>query len=125
MSRPVPEWIGKSDTTAIPPRVKARIALAQDGVCNCGCGVKLGQAGERIDFDHIQALILGGENRESNLQALRYRCHKTKTSQDVKQKSKEARVRNKHNGFTQPKAKIQGSKGTPFKKKVSGEIIKR
>ena len=121
MSRPVAEWKGKSDTTAAPARVKARIVLAQDGVCACGCGVKLGQAGERIDFDHTTALILGGENRETNLRALRFPCHKVKTKEDVSQKAKEARVRNKHLGLT--KKKPFGS--SKWKRKVDGTVVPR
>lgn len=116
MSRPVKEWIGRTDSTRAPARVRARIVMAQDGICACGCGVKLGAAGEGIDFDHTQALILGGENRESNLRALRRPCHGAKTKQDVKQKSVEARKRSKHLGLHKPKQKIRGWRrfdGTP------------
>lgn len=113
--RSVPEWVGKTAETPVPPRVKARIVLAQGGVCACGCGVKLAQAGESIDFDHIQALTLGGENRESNLRALRKPCHKAKTREDVAQKSVEARKRAKHLGLTKAKLKMPYRKfdGTP------------
>lgn len=116
MAREVKEWIGKTDETPAPARVKARIVTAQNGICACGCGVKLGQAGERIEFDHTVALILGGENRESNLRALRRPCHAVKTSEDVAQKSKDARVRKKHLGLTRPKRRLGGKRfdGTPI-----------
>ncbi len=78
MSRTVEEWIGATDDTPIPQRVKLRIILAQDGKCACGCGQKLG-GGETIEFDHIIALINGGENREGNTQALSHPCHKVAT----------------------------------------------
>ena len=115
MSRPVAEWIGKTDETPAPGRVRARIVLDQTGICACGCGQKLGQAGERIEFDHTLALILGGENRESNLRALRQPCHKDKTRQDVAQKSTEARKRGKHLGLIRPKKSIPYRRfdGTP------------
>ncbi|APX88682.1 hypothetical protein BV394_02160 [Brevirhabdus pacifica] len=106
MSRAVSEWIGKTDDTAIPPRVKVRVIEAQGGLCACGCGVKLGMAGERIDFDHRVALINGGENRESNIQALRHPCHVPKTREDVRIKAKTARVRKKALGLDRPKKKI-------------------
>ncbi len=70
MSRTVEEWIGAKDESAVPQRVKLRIIRAQDEKCACGCGQKLG-VGESIQFDHILAMINGGENRETNLQALR------------------------------------------------------
>lgn len=125
MTRPVKEWIGKTDTTPAPARVKARIIMAQDGICACGCGVKLGAAGEAIEFDHETALILGGENREANLRALRRPCHKSKTREDVAQKSNEARKRAKNYGLHKPKSTIQGSKGTRWKKKIDGTVVPR
>ena len=69
--RSTPEWIGKTPETPIPPRVKDRIIMAQGDICACGCGVKMGQAGEKIEFDHTLALANGGANRETNIQALR------------------------------------------------------
>lgn len=125
MTRPVKEWIGRTDSTQAPARVKARIVMAQDGICACGCGVKLGAAGEGIDFDHTKALILGGENRESNLRALRRPCHAVKTRQDVKQKSVEARKRNKHLGFQGPKSTLPGSRGSKWKRKINGTVERR
>ena len=79
MSRAVEEWIGKTDNSAIPPRVKDRILKAQDGCCK-GCGREF-TAITRPAFDHIRALINGGENREGNLQALCDLCHQPKTAE--------------------------------------------
>ena len=106
MTRDVPEWLGKTDDTPAPTRVKLRIITAQDGVCGCGCGVKLGVAGEGVEFDHTTALVLGGENRESNLRALRRPCHAGKTRQDVAQKSTAARKRAKSLGLKTTKRKM-------------------
>lgn len=126
MSRAVDEWVGKSDDTPPPPRVKARIVLAQGGICACGCGTKLGEYGEGIEFDHRQALILGGENREGNLRALRPMCHKGKTRADVAQKSKEARKRNKGYGFKKTVTRpMPGSRKSPLKKRVDGSVVRR
>ncbi|MCT4369078.1 HNH endonuclease [Yangia mangrovi] len=115
MSRAVPAWVGRTDDTPAPARVKARIVTRQGGVCGCGCGVKLGVAGEQIDFDHAQALILGGANDENNLRALRKPCHRAKTRADVQQKATEARKRNKHLGLAKPKRKMSYRRfdGTP------------
>lgn len=115
MTRPVKEWVGPKDTTPAPPRVKARIVTRQEGVCACGCGVKLGMAAEPIEFDHAVALINGGENCETNLRALRKPCHAAKTRKDVAEKSTVARKRAKHLGLTKPKRKMPYRKfdGTP------------
>lgn len=125
MTRATPEWIGKTDETPAPPRVKARIVLAQEGICACGCGVKLGAAAEPIEFDHEVALINGGENREGNIRALRRPCHAVKTRADVAEKAKVARVKSKALGFRKPKFKIPGSRGTKFKKKIGGQTVRR
>lgn len=125
MTRKVPEWIGKTPETPIPPRVKARIVMRQKGLCGCGCGVKLGAAGERIEYDHEQALILGGENRESNIRAVRSRCHKPKTRKDVAQKATEARKRSKHLGLQETRFPLQGGRKSHLKRKIDGTVVER
>ena len=116
MSREVPEWIGPRPETRPPPRVQDRVITRQGQICGCGCGVALARAGERVEIDHIIPLINGGENRESNLQALRAGCHKLKTKQDVAQKAKDYRKRAKHRGVKATKKKI------PYRK-ADGTIL--
>jgi 5-methylcytosine-specific restriction enzyme A len=94
MSRTVPEWIGSNDDTAIPARVKLRIHTKAEGKC-----ATCGNAPLFVQFDHTIPLILGGENRESNLRILCVPCHKAKTKLDVKLKAKVARVRKRHLGI--------------------------
>lgn len=107
MAREVPEWIGKSADTAIPPRVKLRVFEAYGGRCHWS-GQKI-KPGDEWDADHVIALINGGQNRETNLAPiLRGKPHKEKTAQDVAEKSKVARMRQKHLGiFPKARAKIQ------------------
>ena len=125
MSRSVPEWIGAKPETALPPRVKARVVYEQDGICACGCGVKLGMAGEAIEFDHVLALINGGENREGNIQALRKVCHRQKTTSDVRLKAKAARVYKKNLGLNTPKSPLPAGRNSPFKRKIGGRTVLR
>lgn len=95
--RALPEWIGKSDDSAIPDRVKERILRAAEDCC-VRCSRKVGGK-IRPEFDHVTPLILGGENRETNLQLLCSECHGAKTKLDVKLKAKVARVRQKTFGI--------------------------
>lgn len=124
MSRAVEEWVGKTDNSRIPGRVRVRVFQRQDGCC-AECGRKMAVAGEPFEVDHVTALILGGENRETNLRALCGPCHRAKTAGDVAQKSVEARKRAKHLGVARAKAKIPGSKDSPWKRTIDGRTVRR
>ena len=94
-------WVGKTDNSAIPPRVKIRVFLLANGKCqNC----KRFIAGKlTAEYDHVTALINGGANCEENLQLLCCECHGQKTKADVAEKSVTARVRAKHIGLKKPR----------------------
>ncbi len=103
--RTVDEWIGQTDNTRAPPRVRARI-FDRDNRCHL-CGQPI-QVGQKWDMDHVKALINGGENRESNLRPSHRKCHVEKTAKDVAEKAKVAAVRKKHLGITAAKQSIPG-----------------
>lgn len=106
-ARAVPEWVGKTPNTPIPPRVKARVFLAHGGRCYLS-GRKI-IPGDAWDAEHVVAIINGGENRESNLKPALRDKHKPKTADDMAIKSKTARVRAKHLGiFPKSPFKIRG-----------------
>ena len=105
MSRALPEWIGATDDTPIPPRVKARVFLAHNGVCHVS-GRKI-RPGEPWQCDHVVALINGGENRESNLAPATVCAHKEKTNDDLAIKAKTARIRAKSLGIWPKGPKIR------------------
>lgn len=108
MSRATAEWVGKTDDTAIPPRVKDRIVKRCGGRCQ-ECRREF-DGREKPQFDHIVALINGGANAEFNLQPLCRPCHGMKTKADVAEKSHVYTRRATHMGFHAPKRKW-GSKG--------------
>mgnify|MGYP001605238856 CR=1 FL=1 len=124
MTRPVPEWIGKTDATAIPARVRVRVFQSQDGCC-AECGKKMAVCGEPFEIDHTTALVNGGENRESNLRALCGPCHKSKTRADVAEKSTVARKRRKHLGNRTTRQSLPGSRDSKWKRKIDGTVERR
>lgn len=87
MARSTKEWVGKTDDTPIPPRVKLRVRARANQCCQ-NCHIRVGYGGE---VDHAIALILGGENAESNLRFLCQNCHAAKTKADVAAKSRAAK----------------------------------
>jgi 5-methylcytosine-specific restriction protein A len=100
--RAVDEWIGKTDDDQIPRRVRLRVFARHSGRCHVsGQNIRPGQAWE---VDHIVALANGGEHRESNLAPVLKEKHKEKTKQDVRTKSKTARMRAKHLGLKKPRS---------------------
>jgi 5-methylcytosine-specific restriction endonuclease McrA len=125
MTRTTKEWKGKTDDTVIPDRVKLRVFLQNNGICQCGCARKI-ISGESWQCDHILALVNGGDNRESNLQPLLTEHHRSKTKTDVAEKSKTYRKRLAHHGLKKQKGRtIQGSRRSGFKRKINGEVIRR
>jgi 5-methylcytosine-specific restriction protein A len=100
MTRTVPEWIGKTDDTPAPPRVRLRVFEKHNGVCYLS-NVKI-QPGDKWEAEHIIAICNGGENRESNLAPALVAPHKVKTKQDRATKAKNDHVRMKHLGIRKP-----------------------
>lgn len=123
MARSVDEWVGKTDDTAIPPRVKLRVFEAYKGRCGIS-GRKITPA-DKWDCDHIIALVNGGKNRESNLQPAIKAEHKKKTAQDVAQKAKTERIRKKHLGIETKSKGFGGGFNTRFKKRLDGTVVDR
>ena len=101
MSRKVEEWIGKTPDTPAPPRVRLRVFERHNGICYLS-GRKI-MAGDKWEIEHPQAIINGGENRESNMAPALVEPHKIKTAADVKQKAKNDRVRKRHLGIKKPR----------------------
>jgi 5-methylcytosine-specific restriction protein A len=113
MIRQLPEWIGTHPGVAIPPRVKLRIWERCKGACGLS-GRKI-MPGDRPEYDHIIALVNGGEHRESNLQVVIADKHKIKTAADVAEK---ARIRS----TSRP---MDGSKNSPWRKPFNGSAVRR
>jgi len=121
--RKVPEWIGKTPDSKVPPRVRLRVFEAHSGICALS-GRKI-TAGDKWDLDHKQALANGGEHRESNLQPAIREEHRKKTAEDVRMKAKDRRIRSKHLGIHKSKSTLDGSKGSKWKRKVDGTVVPR
>lgn len=124
MTRSVKEWIGKTDDTPIPARVRLRIFERFGG--RCYLVGRLIRAGEPWDCDHIVALVNGGEHREYNLAPVLKTPHKEKTREDLALKSKVYRKRAAFLGIKRKSSRpIPGSKASGLKKGFDGIVRKR
>lgn len=119
--RSVIDWVGKTDDTVIPPRVRVRVFLKFDGVCQ-ECGVKI--VGKKWICDHRRALINGGKNCEGNLGPIHEWCDKKKTAKDVAEKAVTYRVRKRHLGIRKP-SRFPGSRDSKYKKRMDGSVVLR
>lgn len=95
------EWVGKTDDTPVPPRVRDRVFLAKGGRCH-KCTRKI-RAGETWTCEHVIALINGGKNAERNLDLTCCNCLPAKNAEDLAEKSKIYAIRSKHLGLSKPK----------------------
>lgn len=121
--RSVPEWIGATPDTPVPPRVRLRVFEAHNGLCHL-TGLKITGA-DAWDMDHVKALANGGENRESNLAPALRKAHRVKTAEDVAKKATSYRKRSKFLGIKPEKPayrKVPGSRGTGFRRKLNGMV---
>lgn len=123
MTRSAPEWIGRNDDSAIPPRVRLRVFEKHKGVCHLS-GRPI-RAGERWDCDHVIALCNGGQHRESNLAPALAAPHKIKTAADVAEKSSVYRKRLAHLGLKPKGRPMPGSKASGFRKRMNGTVERR
>lgn len=80
-----------------------------------------------VEFDHILLAANGGDNSLKNCAACCKRCNQWKANHhDTPMAAKTVRQQDKNNGtHTRPRNLIPGSRGTKFKRKVSGEVVLR
>lgn len=118
--RTVDEWIGKTDDSMPPLRVKDRIRERQGNRCAIS-GVEL-RPGIKVEYDHIVPLWLGGRNAESNLQAVTSDAHKGKTASEAKVRARCNAVRKKHLGI---KPEKRGGFNRKLKRLMDGTVVNR
>lgn len=95
-------------------RESLQLMLDQDGVCACGCGVKLQPMTEGVIDEHRIALALGGTNALTNRHLFRKPCAKAKTSdKDAPAIAKVKRIEARENGTRRQRKPIPSR---PFQK---------
>lgn len=124
MARSVALWVGRTDDTAAPPRVRLRVWDRCEGRCG-QCGRKI-RPGEGWTLEHLIALINGGKNAEDNLGVTCDWCLPAKNAADVAQKAKTAAVRAKHLGIRPPsKFQSRGFDRHPAQNRATTPLSKR
>jgi 5-methylcytosine-specific restriction protein A len=126
--RSVPEWIGKTDDTPVPPRVRLRVFERFGRCCDPagGCGRAI-RPGNAWTCDHVKAIVNGGANRENNLHPLCTWCEPPKTRSDVKLKSDAYRKGLRHAGIKlRPIGRpLMGTVASGWRKRMDGTVERR
>lgn len=105
---------------------RAAIFASAEGKCHL-CGDKIDGTRDRWEVEHIIPLAMGGdEDRGSpNLQPAHVSCHAAKTLLDVTAIAKAKRLEARHSGALRKRSVIPGSKGSAFKKRIDGTVVRR
>jgi 5-methylcytosine-specific restriction enzyme A len=106
---------------------RTKIFDGAKGIC-CLCKLPiLASRGERWIVEHIVPLWLSGDDDESNMGPAHERCAIEKTVGEAPVKAKSDRVRARHLGIRKTKKRggFLTNKDGPFKRKVTGELIRR
>ena len=94
------------------------------GVCHL-CSGKV-QAGEAWDVSHVIPLELGGADDDSNWDVAHRKCHRSHTANvDQPAIAKAKRREARHLGAFRPKQPMPCGRGSPFKKTMDGQVIRR
>ena len=105
-------------------RARLDLFLAHKGRC-ASCTLPI-PPGKGWDIDHIIPLALGGSDTTDNMQILCRPCHGAKTTkQDVPIIAKIERIRARHTGAHRTKRPMPCGRRSLFKKKISGQIVRR
>ena len=124
MSRAVPAWVGKTDDSAVPRRVRLRVWDREEGKCH-RCRRQI-PADDAWIIEHRLAIILGGANSEQNLCLSCSWCKPMKDAEDIAAKTKTAAVRSKHLGIRKPsQLRSAGFPARPRQASATRPIIRR
>jgi 5-methylcytosine-specific restriction protein A len=116
----------------LTPKQRLQMFLDHNGIC-CLCGHKIDGVRERWIDEHELALWLGSlseEDRErlnatSNRGPAHERCATIKTAKEATDRARGRKAAERHFGAKRPKKVMQGSRRSPWKKKLNGPAVRR
>ena len=116
------EDVGTTKRGHLSARRKLSIWERERGKCMI-CGIKL-TTGKFI-FEHVKPLEMGGADTDDNIRLTCKGCATEKTKQDHSQAARAKRKKTSHLGMKQSKTPLPFGKGSAFKKKMDGTVVRR
>ena len=108
----------------ITAKMRADIFLSRGGMCHL-CNMKV-VPGEDWDVSHDIPLEAGGKDDASNWFVAHRKCHRVHTSTvDAPMIAKVKRIHQKHVGAKKSRSPMPLGRGSKFKRKMDGTIVRR
>ena len=116
------EDVGTTKRGNLSTRRKLAIWEREHGKCMI-CSIKL-TTGQFI-FEHVRPLELGGSDTDDNIRLTCKPCAMEKTKVDHSTAAKAKRKKSASLGLKESKSPLPFGKGSPWKRKLDGTIVKR
>lgn len=119
--------VGTTKRKRMTPRQRLAIWERDKGIC-CLCKHPIDGVREKWILEHVIPLELGGPDDEPNMGVAHKRCADEKTNGkrgDHARAAKAKRAKRAHIGIKETKNPLPGSKGSKWKKKMDGSVVRR
>lgn len=94
--------------------------------CCVLCKQPIDGARDKWFIEHIRALELGGEDKDENCGPAHYTCKPAKDAADHSAASQAKRRKRHHLGIKDTRSQpIPGSRRSPWKRKMNGQLVRR
>ncbi len=118
------EDVGTTPRRKLTPHRRLQVWEMTNGRCVL-CGRKIDGVRERWIVEHLRALELGGDDSLDNMGPAHAACAFIKTQNDHRRAAKAKRQKIQHIGAYASKCPLPCGKASPWKRKVSGQIVPR
>lgn len=115
--------LGTTPRKPLTPTQRLRLFEEYKGICVL-CTNKI-HAGEPWRDEHLRALGLAGTNAWDNRAPVHIKCAKIKDKDDLPRIAKAKRQKMSAFGMKRSTNPLPGGKRSPWKKKLSGEVVAR
>jgi 5-methylcytosine-specific restriction endonuclease McrA len=116
--------VGTTPRRKLTPHRRLQVWEKTAGICVI-CHLKIDGVRERWIVEHKRALELGGADELENMGPAHETCASAKTQDDHRRAAKAKRQKISYIGAHAPRRPFPFGKGSPWKRTLSGHIIRR
>jgi len=107
---------------SLTAKQRHKMFIDRSGKC-CVCGGKVDGVKDRWIDEHLVPLADGGTNDLDNRGIAHETCARSKTSKEATDRAKHRSAAQRH--FGAKRATMPGSRNSPWKKKMNGQVVPR